>query len=144
MITNYLINNSDRSNSNSNIFKSNKVVGNSKIEMFSSKQKIRKSSTQNWNIANKPNLTKESEQIWRICLSGLSAADDPLISPWGWSGTMKYIHSSCLKLWLDSNKTIVDEEFCTTIKWDVITWELWKQQFLPEAKTSQKHNSNRK
>ena len=45
------------------------------------------------------------EALWRICLSEDSTKDNPLISPWKWSGTMKFIHLDWLKEWLNSKRS---------------------------------------
>ena len=113
-----------------NEHKSNKVIGVADNWFEShSKQKIRKTKTQHWNFTNKTKLIKENDIIWRIWLSDIWEEGDSFISPCGWSGTMKYIHSSWLKSWLNSNKDIVEDEYWTTTRWNIITCELWKQQF---------------
>lgn len=115
---------SKKRDSAENALRLNKNLENSNNEVSASNQRLLKSRTQHWNISSKPDLSNENEAICRICLSGSSDSDDPLVSPCGCIGTMKYVHPSCLNSWLDSNKTVVDEGFCTTIKWSVITCEL--------------------
>lgn len=60
-----------------------------------------------WN--NEASIDSSSKSIeqktCRIWLSEVEASEEksnPIISPWKWSGTMKYIHTDWLKAWLNS------------------------------------------
>ena len=72
---------------------------------------------------------------WRICLGELDEEEEktnPIISPCKCSGTMKYIHTECLKSWLNS-KCITNKreesDGATSYIWKSLDWELWKTKF---------------
>ena len=79
---------------------------------------------------------KSADQIqWRICLEYLDPNEEdanPIISPWNCSGTMKYIHTECLKLWL-SSKGITNRrnevDGAVSYIWKSLDWELCKTKF---------------
>ena len=79
---------------------------------------------------------KSIEQIiWRICLSEVNEDEEstnPIISPWKCSGTMKYIHTECLKAWLNSkgiiNRRNGGDETISYV-WKSLDWELCKTKF---------------
>jgi len=71
----------------------------------------------------------EDEYIWRICLGESDTLEDPFISPWSCSGTMKYIHFNWIKSWLNSKKVVKQGVYFYSIIWQVVTCELCKQNF---------------
>ena len=71
----------------------------------------------------------KEDHVWRICLGDSSTDDDPFISPWSCSGTMKYIHFSCIKSWLNSKRSTKQGEYFYSIIWQIVKWELCKEEF---------------
>ena len=79
---------------------------------------------------------KSIEQIiWRIWLSEVNEDEEstnPIISPWKCNGTMKYIHTECLKAWLNSkgiiNRRNGGDETISYV-WKSLDWELCKTKF---------------
>jgi E3 ubiquitin-protein ligase DOA10 len=53
----------------------------------------------------------------RICLDEENTFGNPLISPCKCSGTMKYIHYTCLTEWLENKLINVVEENCIKYAW---------------------------
>lgn len=57
--------------------------------------------------------------ICKICLSEEEDSEnDPLITPCSCSGTMKYMHLSCLKEWMKSKVRKVETDNCKTYVWE--------------------------
>lgn len=71
---------------------------------------------------------------WRIWF-GENDEDNPLISPWKWSGSLKFIHYKCLKSWLESKRQIKNTETTVSYHWKSLEWELCKMVFPELAKT---------
>ena len=67
----------------------------------------------------------------RICLGeeDLQEKDGQLIAPCKCSGTMKYIHLSCLKNWLDQKKQVREGDHFTSFMWEGLECELCKTSF---------------
>ena len=59
----------------------------------------------NMTVKKRENIYK-SKNVCRICYCDESEGDSPLIQPCSCSGTMKYIHFSCLQKWLKSKVVI--------------------------------------
>jgi len=82
-------------------------------------------------------VSEKSEQqiICRICLSEVDEDEEeenPIISPCKCSGTMKYIHTECLKSWLNSKCIItkkIETEGSVSYIWRPLTCELCKTKF---------------
>jgi len=67
---------------------------------------------ENYNDSGCNSARPKTTYTWRIWLMDgdldylktTGNPEDPLISPWKWSGTMKFLHLNCLKGWLDSKR----------------------------------------
>ena len=91
---------------------------------------------------------KEMEgKVCRICLGEENSATDPLISPCKCAGTMSHIHLECLREWLNSKKTVKENNKVTTYCWKNLECELCKIRFpskvfkdgtVPNEKTTQR------
>ena len=86
----------------------------------------------------------KGEMLWRICLSEDSSDENPLISPWKCSGTMKYIHLACLKEWLSSKRSdkignyfikLYIGVYFSSFLWENVFCELWKENFTENVET---------
>lgn len=77
-----------------------------------------------------PSPIREENLLCRICL-GEEEENDPLISPCGCGGTMKYIHLSCFRKWIDSKtqKKQIDNSFSYHIK--SLTCEISRCRITP-------------
>jgi len=65
-------------------------------------------------------IRKKRNNICRICYCDESEMESPLITPCSCSGTMRYIHFSCLQKWIKSKvvvkSTIGDNSMCYSLK----------------------------
>ncbi|CAI2385725.1 unnamed protein product [Moneuplotes crassus] len=83
-------------------------------------------------VRNKKSSKRTSQEqekedfLCRICLSSVQSKEDPFISPCNCSGTMKYIHFSCIKEWMDSKKSINGGDNYQRITWKDVKCELCK------------------
>ena len=89
---------------------------------------------------NRPSINISGSQTskdntWRIWLSDEFDSDNPMISPWKCSGTMKYIHLDCLKEWLDSKKSEKKGVYFSSYLWENVFCELWKENFTENVTT---------
>lgn len=70
----------------------------------------------------------ECENTCRICLEpGLTT--NPLITPCKCTGTVRYIHLLCLKMWLSKQIKASISDFCVTINWKPLNCEMCKSHF---------------
>jgi hypothetical protein len=65
----------------------------------------------------------------RICLSEVYVAENPLISPCKCTGTMKYIHLSCLQMCLKSKINTRSSEFSLSFSWKTMSCDLCKKPY---------------
>lgn len=73
--------------------------------------------------------TSEDPQC-HICLDETAKdLSNPLISPCKCSGTMKYIHLKCLRLWMNQNIQVKQRANCTNIAWKLLECELCKTPY---------------
>lgn len=81
----------------------------------------------------KNNANQFSWRVWLLELTEEEQEENPAISPWKWSGTMRYIHYECLRTWLHA-KWVIQRRNEDTISygWKSFDWELWKTPF-PES-----------
>ena len=72
----------------------------------------------------------KSKSACKICLSEEEDfINDPLVSPWSWSGTMQYLHLNCLREWIKSKWRSVENDNCSSYVWENLFWELWKEKY---------------
>lgn len=64
----------------------------------------------------------------RICFME-GDSDNPLISIWKCSGSMKHIHQECLKGWINSKKIAQAKDNVITYLWKAFEWELCKLSY---------------
>ena len=85
-------------------------------------------------IKSKSSRSSVTQFTWRICLSSGSEFSDvnSLISPWKWTGTVKYVHEECLKAWLNWKREDKETAYSHTYHWKNLTWELCKSVY-PEV-----------
>ncbi len=71
---------------------------------------------------------KYKRNICRICYCDDKEVESPLIYPCSCSGSMKYIHFSCLQTWLKQKIIVksISNEFCTSYSLKQIECELCK------------------
>lgn len=67
--------------------------------------------------------------VCRICLGDNNEAEDPFISPCMCTGSLKYIHLSCLQKWVKTKLNIQENKNLITIFWKNLDCELCKTQF---------------
>ena len=70
-----------------------------------------------------------ASSICRICLSGNSDEEDPLISPCACSGSMQFVHLKCLQYWIKSKLNILENKNLITVYWKNLNCELCKSPF---------------
>lgn len=70
----------------------------------------------------------------RICFAE-GEDDNPLISPWKCSGSLKFIHYKCLRNWLESKRTIKNTETTVSYHWKSLECELCKTIYPELVKT---------
>lgn len=73
-------------------------------------------------------------QTCRICFNE-TEDENPLICPWKWSGSLKYIHYRCLKNWLESKRMIKHTDTTISYHWKTLEWELCKTIYPELVKT---------
>lgn len=69
--------------------------------------------------------SKNTCRIWFI----EGDTENPLISIWKWSGSMKYIHQKWLTSWIDSKKVIKSTNYTITYLWKSFECELCKESY---------------
>lgn len=74
----------------------------------------------------------DQEEFCRICLETSESEENPFTSPCECSGSMGYIHLSCLYDWVNSKFSIEQKEFYKSIKWQTIRCESC-QATIPES-----------
>ncbi len=77
----------------------------------------------------KKRMSTDGINCCRICLCEDNTDDLQLISICKCAGTMQFIHTSCLKEWIDSKKKFKRSERVTTYLWKGLTCELCKARF---------------
>ena len=73
----------------------------------------------------------DDKPICRICLFEEDSPENKLITPCKCSGTMKHIHVSCLREWLDSRKKKTESQHNKSYVWKNLVCELCGDQ-LPD------------
>ena len=75
--------------------------------------------------------TKSENKACRICYNDDETDDNPLVQPCICSGSMKYIHLSCLKTWINTSVNIKLEstEYCNIYAYKPAECELCKTKF---------------
>lgn len=63
------------------------------------------------------------EEFCRICLETTETDENPFLTPCKCSGSMGYIHYTCLQNWVHSKFHIEDKGFYRILKWNTITCE---------------------
>lgn len=69
------------------------------------------------------------QPICRICLMEGAEEGNPLVNPCSCSGTMKYVHITCLQQWLKSRFHIKNTAVAFTIAWKTLDCELCSKAF---------------
>jgi len=72
-------------------------------------------------------LSGDGSESCRICMSNGSSPENPIITPCKCCGTMKNIHVSCLKRWIDSKLIIKPKKYSSSYYWTQLNCELCKQ-----------------
>lgn len=70
----------------------------------------------------------KDQQICRICLSE-EEPDNTLINPCSCTGSMKYIHITCLKEWLEGKKHMKETEVVNSYIWKNLECEICKTSY---------------
>jgi E3 ubiquitin-protein ligase DOA10 len=70
----------------------------------------------------------KDQHICRICLSE-EEPDNCLISPCSCTGSMKYIHETCLKEWLEGKKHMKETEWVNSYIWKNLECEICKTSY---------------
>jgi E3 ubiquitin-protein ligase DOA10 len=68
------------------------------------------------------------DQICRVCLSE-EEPDKQLINPCSCTGSMKYIHETCLNEWLEGKKHMKETEFVNSYIWKNLECEICKTSY---------------
>ena len=71
---------------------------------------------------------QKDQQICRICLSE-EEPENCLISPCNCTGSMKYIHETCLKEWLEGKKHMKETEIVNSYIWKNLECEICKSSY---------------
>ena len=72
---------------------------------------------------------ESSAPICRICLSEAKDPSNPFVAPCNCSGTMKYLHISCLQHWNLSKLHLKESAFSNTYIWKNFECELCKKGY---------------
>lgn len=80
-------------------------------------------------VARSPTTSSQNIPLCRICLSEEFDDMNPLFSPCKCSGSMKYVHLTCLGTWISSKKVTKETAFCKTYFWKNLECELCKTVF---------------
>ncbi len=75
----------------------------------------------------------KDQQICRICLSE-EEPDNTLINPCSCTGSMKYIHITCLKEWLEGKKHMKETEVVNSYIWKNLECEICKTSYADLSK----------
>ena len=70
----------------------------------------------------------KDQQICRICLSE-EEPDNLLINPCSCTGSMKYIHETCLREWLEGKKHMKETEVVNSYIWKNLECEICKTSY---------------
>lgn len=66
----------------------------------------------------------------RYCYDHTLEPNNPIVYPCDCEGSLKYVHFACLKLWVDSKKTIINQnENVQQILWQQISCEVCKKVY---------------
>jgi len=68
----------------------------------------------------------DSGRSCRICLDEADSPENPFITPCKCDGSMKYIHLTCLREWLDSKRVSQKLEGVYSYYWEELSCELCK------------------
>lgn len=69
------------------------------------------------------------DPVCRICYGKEEDAEDPLVQPWRCTGSMRFIHLSWAKDWIEEELLQDINENVRSYWWERITWELWSSKF---------------
>eukprot|EP00350_Pseudokeronopsis_sp_OXSARD2_P005236 CAMPEP_0170546924 /NCGR_PEP_ID=MMETSP0211-20121228/5298_1 /TAXON_ID=311385 /ORGANISM="Pseudokeronopsis sp., Strain OXSARD2" /LENGTH=220 /DNA_ID=CAMNT_0010851651 /DNA_START=575 /DNA_END=1237 /DNA_ORIENTATION=+ len=83
-------------------------------------------------LKQKTDKSASDQLICRICLSE-EEADHPLISPCSCTGSMKNIHLSCLKEWLEGKKHMKETPVVNSYIWKNLECEICKSTYSDVA-----------
>lgn len=86
---------------------------------------------------NKSNVNKE-DIICRVCLIDSIDNNDPLICPCNCTGSVKFVHLSCLKNWIKSKQNVKYYKNLTVISFKLINCEICKSRIPTEVKIKNK------
>lgn len=78
---------------------------------------------------NNPAVESDETPQCRFCWSSETAEGNPLISSCKCAGSVGFIHYQCLKLWLESKKTLKSGENYTSIFWKSFECEICKKAY---------------
>lgn len=85
---------------------------------------------ENSRVVPKTNNDEDSDDCCcRICYQKVTSPDDPLISMCRCSGTMKYIHYSCVRSWIALNMIDKQTEYYTSISFKNLKCEICKMDY---------------
>ena len=98
---------------------------NAEINMKELEQNIMTSNRKEKNVIN------SKDRVCRICYSGDTDEENPLIHPCSCTGSLKYIHFNCLKYWIEQNIIILEDnyEFFQRYKYKEPICELCKSKY---------------
>lgn len=65
----------------------------------------------------------------RICLSDVSTDEDPLITPCGCMGSVKFVHLGCIQTWIKSRLNVEERNHIVSIFWKNLSCELCKKTY---------------
>ena len=69
----------------------------------------------------------ETGRSCRICLDETDSQENPFITPCKCAGSMKFIHLSCLREWLDSKRVSQKLDGVYSYYWEELSCELCKE-----------------
>ena len=80
------------------------------------------------NLNEVQSVLTENEPSCRVCLEGGEMAN-PLICPCKCTGSVRYIHLTCLRTWLGKRLNTQKGKYCITIRWVPLTCEMCKATY---------------
>ncbi|CAD8157402.1 unnamed protein product [Paramecium octaurelia] len=103
---------------------------------FSIRQIALEVKTQEQRCDNESSYSITSDQITcRICCSSQNSSNNPLLNPCMCSGSIKYVHLECLKIWLRMKLESRQSDNCLVYLWKNLECELCKYNYPSKFKS---------
>jgi hypothetical protein len=120
-------NNENNKNDNNDINKNYDIDNNNNDK----NKKLNTSNNNNSSVEvyNESNSQKSGIKVCKICLFDNEDKENVMISPCECSGSMKYVHANCLRIWMSNKVSVKSNDTCTSINWKKYECEICKSAF---------------